>query len=170
LRYIKTAHAVRSGQAQVAVGNENALAHSYLRHQGGLALGTRKSELSKSLDASETRSTRSDAQAARELVLRRGVWRPHSRPYPKAISKALPILYSEIAHSIRAARRNKKRDKAVLFPTVEDGVKGLAFMRNVPVASSQKNGRWMKLEILKNVNTPGSEIGTGKNQNGEAIS
>ena len=46
--------------------------------------------------------------------------------------------------AIRAARSKKKPDKAVLFPTVTDGVKGMAFIEAV-LKSSAKGGKWTKL-------------------------
>ena len=38
----------------------------------------------------------------------------------------------------------KKPDKAVLFPTIHDGVKGMAFIEAV-LKSSAKGGKWVKL-------------------------
>ena len=54
-------------------------------------------------------------------------------------------LYAEIAQAIRAARKGgPKADKAAHFPTLDDGIKGVAFIEAV-VASSTRGGRWVKL-------------------------
>lgn len=65
--------------------------------------------------------------------------------HPEGYLEGFANIYTEIAHAIRAARKGKKPDKAVIFPTVDDGVKGLAFI-DAAVASSSKNGRWTKLK------------------------
>jgi hypothetical protein len=50
-----------------------------------------------------------------------------------------------MAQAIRAARRGgSKADRAVQFPTVIDGVKGVVFIEAV-VASSARGARWVKL-------------------------
>ncbi|MGN6307388.1 MAG: gfo/Idh/MocA family oxidoreductase, partial [Mesorhizobium sp.] len=47
--------------------------------------------------------------------------------------------------AIRAARRKGgKPGKDVVYPTVEDGVEGVAFVEAC-VKSSKKNGAWTKL-------------------------
>ena len=53
-------------------------------------------------------------------------------------------MYSEVAAAIRAARDRKRPDKAVLFPTIDDGVKGIAFIE-AAIASSRRGGVWVKL-------------------------
>ena len=65
--------------------------------------------------------------------------------HPEGYLEGFANIYSEIALAIRSARTGKKPDRAVVFPTVEDGVKGLAFIE-AAVESSQKNGRWTKLK------------------------
>jgi predicted dehydrogenase len=65
--------------------------------------------------------------------------------HPEGYLEAFATLYSEIGHDIRSRRRKgPKRDKAVQFPTVVDGVKGVAFVEAV-VSSSAKGGKWVKL-------------------------
>ena len=65
--------------------------------------------------------------------------------HPEGYLEGFANIYTEVAHAIQAARKGKKADKAVMFPTVDDGVKGLAFIE-AAVASSQKNGKWTKLK------------------------
>jgi predicted dehydrogenase len=65
--------------------------------------------------------------------------------HPEGYLEAFATLYSEIGAEIRSRRaKAPKRDKAVQFPTVADGVKGVAFVEAV-VASSSKGGKWVKL-------------------------
>jgi predicted dehydrogenase len=64
--------------------------------------------------------------------------------HPEGYLEGFATIYSEAAQAIRAARDGRKPDKAVTFPTVEDGVKGLAFIE-AAVKSSAKGGVWTKL-------------------------
>ena len=65
--------------------------------------------------------------------------------HPEGYLEAFGTLYSEIGHAIRSRRTTgAKLDEAVQFPTVVDGVKGVAFVEAV-VASSGKGGKWVKL-------------------------
>lgn len=65
--------------------------------------------------------------------------------HPEGYLEGFANLYSEAAHAIRAARSKRKaKDKDVLFPTVEDGVAGVAFIE-AAVRSSAKGGSWVKL-------------------------
>jgi len=65
--------------------------------------------------------------------------------HPEGYLEAFATLYTEIGHAIRSRRtKGPKADKAVQFPTVVDGVKGVAFVEAV-VSSSNKGGRWVKL-------------------------
>jgi hypothetical protein len=57
----------------------------------------------------------------------------------------LANIYAAAARAIRAARKKGgKLPKGVIFPTVEDGVEGVAFIEAC-VKSSKKNGAWTKL-------------------------
>ena len=65
--------------------------------------------------------------------------------HPEGYLEAFATLYSEIGHAVRSRRpKGAKADTAVQFPTVVDGVKGVAFVEAV-VASSAKGGRWVTL-------------------------
>jgi predicted dehydrogenase len=65
--------------------------------------------------------------------------------HPEGYLEAFATLYAEIAQAICAARKGgPKGDKAAHFPTIADGLKGVAFIEAV-VASSKKGGRWVKL-------------------------
>jgi predicted dehydrogenase len=77
--------------------------------------------------------------------------------HPEGYLEGFATIYTEIARAIRTHRSDSakaskgkgkrkagKLDPAVTFPTVEDGVKGVAFIE-AAVKSSDKGGRWIKL-------------------------
>ena len=65
--------------------------------------------------------------------------------HPEGYLEAFATLYSEIGHAIRSRRlKGPTLETTVQFPTVVDGVKGVAFVEAV-VSSSAKGGRWVKL-------------------------
>ena len=64
--------------------------------------------------------------------------------HPEGYLEGFATIYSEVAAAIRAARVRRKPDKAVLFPTIDDGVKGVAFIE-AAIASSRRGGVWVKL-------------------------
>ncbi len=65
--------------------------------------------------------------------------------HPEGYLEGFANIYAEAARAIRAMRRNgDKMPKDVVFPTVEDGVEGVAFVEAC-VKSSKKNGAWTKL-------------------------
>jgi predicted dehydrogenase len=63
--------------------------------------------------------------------------------HPEGYLEGFANIYSEVALAIRAAQSGRKLDKAAHFPTIEDGVKGLAFIE-AAVKSSKANGKWTK--------------------------
>ena len=63
--------------------------------------------------------------------------------HPEGYLEGFANIYSEVAAAIKAARTGKKPPKGVHFPTIEDGVKGLAFIE-AAVKSSKANGQWVK--------------------------
>ena len=64
--------------------------------------------------------------------------------HPEGYLEAFATIYTEAAHAINAHKKGKAVDKAVVYPTVDDGVKGVAFV-DACVASSKKNGAWVKV-------------------------
>ena len=62
---------------------------------------------------------------------------------PEGYLEGFANIYSEVAAAIKAARTGKKPPKGVHFPTIDDGVKGLAFVE-AAVKSSKANGKWVK--------------------------
>ena len=64
--------------------------------------------------------------------------------HPEGYLEGFANIYTEVARAIKAKRAGKKPDKDVQFPSIEDGVAGMAFIEAC-VKSSAKNGRWMKV-------------------------
>jgi Predicted dehydrogenases and related proteins len=64
--------------------------------------------------------------------------------HPEGYLEAFATIYTEAAQAIRAYASGAKVDPAVTYPTIDDGVKGVAFVAAC-VASSQKNGAWVDL-------------------------
>ena len=64
--------------------------------------------------------------------------------HPEGYLEGFANIYSEAAAAIIAARTGGKPDAAVTFPTVEDGVKGMAFI-DACIKSSGRNAAWVNL-------------------------
>ena len=64
--------------------------------------------------------------------------------HPEGYLEGFANIYSEIALAIRAARDGSPLDPAVMFPSLQDGLKGMAFIETA-VASSKKDGKWLDL-------------------------
>lgn len=64
--------------------------------------------------------------------------------HPEGYLEAFATIYSEAALAIQAFRAGAAVDRAVTFPTIDDGVRGVAFVEAC-VASSKQNGAWVKV-------------------------
>ncbi|MBA3448934.1 MAG: Gfo/Idh/MocA family oxidoreductase [Pseudaminobacter sp.] len=65
--------------------------------------------------------------------------------HPEGYLEGFANIYAEAARAIRAARRKNGKPAAdVIYPTVQDGVEGVAFVEAC-VRSSRKNAAWTKL-------------------------
>lgn len=64
--------------------------------------------------------------------------------HPEGYLEGFANIYGEIAAAIIASRQGRKPDKAVIYPTVTDGLRGVAFVA-AAVKSSAKGGAWVKL-------------------------
>ena len=129
--------------SQVAIGNENNLRIRVYGTKGGIAWSQENpnylhvSPIGKPTYTITRSGAGSGPEAGRVSRIPPG--------HPEGYLEGFANIYTEVAHAIQAARKGKKADKAVMFPTVDDGVKGLAFIE-AAVASSQKNGKWTKLK------------------------
>jgi predicted dehydrogenase len=64
--------------------------------------------------------------------------------HPEGYLEAFATIYKEAAAAIFAAREGRAADAEVIFPTVDDGVKGVAFV-DACVRSSKRNAAWVTL-------------------------
>jgi predicted dehydrogenase len=128
--------------SQVAVGKENGLV---LRIYGAKGAIEWAQEDPNHLDYFElgkprVRVTRggagADASAARVTRTPSG--------HPEGYLEGFANIYSEAAAAINARKSGKRVDPSVVFPTVHDGVKGVAFIEAC-VASSHRNGAWVRV-------------------------
>jgi predicted dehydrogenase len=63
--------------------------------------------------------------------------------HPEGYLEGFATIYSEVALAIKAARRGKKPPKGVMFPTIDDGMKSLAFVE-AAVKSGKANAKWVR--------------------------
>jgi predicted dehydrogenase len=128
--------------SQVAPGNENGLRLRIYGTRGGLQWAQENpnqmfwSPLNQSTRIITRGGPDSGAAAGRVTRVPPG--------HPEGYLEGFANIYSEIAIAIKAAQSGKKPGKGVYFPTVDDGVKGLAFIE-AAVKSSRANGKWTKL-------------------------
>jgi len=66
--------------------------------------------------------------------------------HPEGYLEGFANIYSEAARAIRAAIGGSAVPPDVIYPTIEDGLLGVAFV-DACVRSSRKNGAWTKLAI-----------------------
>jgi len=128
--------------SQVAPGNENNLQLRIYGEKGGLHWRQEDPNylIWAPLGEAPRRITRggpgSDDHAARVTRIPSG--------HPEGYLEGFTTIYTEVAEAIRAARTGRAPDSAVLFPTGEDGVKGVRFVEAV-VQSSQTGASWVPL-------------------------
>ena len=140
--------------SQVAPGNENNLRIRIYGSLGGLEWRQehpnqlRWSPLNQTTQTIARATASASADAARVTRIPAG--------HPEGYLEAFGTLYREVAQAIHVARavsagkskKNAKLDAAVQFPTVADGVRGVAFIQAV-VNSSARGGRWVRLPASK---------------------
>ncbi len=128
--------------SQVAPGNENGLKVRVYGTKGGIEwvqadpnylwytpLGQPKQLITRG-------GAGSNAAAARVTRVPPG--------HPEGYLEGFANIYAEAARAIIARRKGVAVDPAVIYPTVEDGVKGMVFVDSC-IASSKRNGAWIKL-------------------------
>jgi len=127
--------------SQVAPGNENGLRLRVYGTKGGVHWV--QAEPNHILWSPFGKSTRIVTRGGPDAGAAAGRMTRIPPGHPEGYLEGFANIYSEIALAIRAAQSRKKLDKAVHFPTIEDGVKGLAFIE-AAVKSSKANGKWTK--------------------------
>ena len=66
--------------------------------------------------------------------------------HPEGYLEGFATIYSEAAEAIRAHQAGKPVPDGVIYPTVEDGLIGVAFV-DACVRSSSRNGAWVRLNM-----------------------
>ena len=129
--------------SQVAPGNENNLRLRLYGSKGGLEWRQEQPNQLQWSPFGQPTQTIARATGAALAAAARVTRIPAG--HPEGYLEAFATLYGEIAQAIRAARRGgPKADKAVQFPSVDDGVRGVEFVEAV-VASSARGARWVRL-------------------------
>jgi predicted dehydrogenase len=128
--------------SQVAPGNENGLRLRIYGSKGGLEWAQEQPNQLRHAPFGEPVRTVSRGTGA---VLPDGqrVTRLPSG-HPEGYLEAFATLYAEIAQAIRAARHGAAAPAEVNFPTLDDGIEGLAFIE-AALRSSAEGGRWVRL-------------------------
>ena len=65
--------------------------------------------------------------------------------HPEGYLEGFANIYAEAAEAIVAARGDEQPDADVVFPTVYDGLRGVAFVETC-IASSKRNGAWLSMQ------------------------
>ena len=126
--------------SQVAPGNENALALRVYGAKGGLEW--------KQEDPNYLWFT--PLGQSKRLITRGGVGAGSAAArlsrippgHPEGYLEGFANIYSEAAEAIRARREGRQPDSDVVFPTVHDGLAGVAFVAAC-VKSSKRGGAWV---------------------------
>ncbi|MEL7092406.1 MAG: Gfo/Idh/MocA family oxidoreductase, partial [Pseudomonadota bacterium] len=127
--------------SQVAPGHENSLRLRVYGTTGSLEWAQEDPNVlwHRPLDGHTQRITRGTggADAARVTRVPPG--------HPEGYVEAFATIYSEAAEAIIAARSGAAAPDGVIYPTVQDGLKGVQFV-TACVRSSQRNAAWVRLE------------------------
>jgi predicted dehydrogenase len=128
--------------SQVAVGQENGLRLRVYGTKGGLEWAQEDPNYLywSNLGEPRRRITRSGAGAGAEAARVTRIPSGHPEGYLEGFGN----VYSEAAAAINAKKAGKPVDPHVIYPTVHDGVQGVAFVEAC-VASSRRNGAWVRV-------------------------
>ena len=126
--------------SQVATGSENALRLRVYGDRGGLAWAQEDPNYLWFTPLGEPKRliTRGGAGAGPEAARVSRVPGGHPEGYLEGFAN----IYAEAARAIRARRDGKPVPQDVVYPTVDDGVAGVAFVEAC-VRSSARNGAWV---------------------------
>jgi predicted dehydrogenase len=129
--------------SQVAPGNENALKLRVYGTKGGIEWSQEQPNHLWFTPFGEPKQLLTRAGAGAGPAAARVSRVPSG--HPEGYLEGFATIYAEAARAIRAARRkNGKPAKDVVYPTIHDGVEGVAFVEAC-VRSSKKDAAWTKL-------------------------
>jgi predicted dehydrogenase len=128
--------------SQVAAGHENGLKLRIYGTRAGLRWSQEDSNYLEycPLGQEPRRITRNGAGAGEGAARMSRIPAGHPEGYLEAFAN----IYSEAARAILARRNGQPVPREVVFPTVADGVRGVAFVEAC-IASSKRNGSWVKV-------------------------
>jgi predicted dehydrogenase len=128
--------------SQVAPGNENGLRLRLFGDKGGLEWRQEHpnqlhwSPFGQPTQIVSRGTGAANADAARVTRLPSG--------HPEGYLEGFATVYAEIAQALRAARDGSAVAADVVFPTIDDGVHGMAFIE-AAVRSSSQGGQWVEV-------------------------
>ena len=128
--------------SQVAAGNENALRLRVYGEKGGLEWAQEDPNYLWYTPLGEPKRLITRGGAGAGPAAARVSRTPSG--HPEGYLEGFANIYSEAARAIIARRAGKKPDREVMFPGIEDGVAGMAFIEACK-KSSAKNGKWTKV-------------------------
>jgi predicted dehydrogenase len=128
--------------SQVAVGNENGLTLRVYGTKGGISW--RQEDPNYLWFAPFGQPPRRLTRGGHGAGAAAGRMTRVPSGHPEGYLEGFANIYTEVARAIRAARDGSPLDPAVVFPTVEDGLKGMEFIE-AAVKSSAKGGVWVKV-------------------------
>jgi predicted dehydrogenase len=128
--------------SQVAVGHENGLTLRIYGTEGALAWAQENPNhlWFTKLGEAPRRISRAGADAGDAAARVSRIPAGHPEGYLEGFAN----IYAEAAAAIGAAKRGVQPDPEVTFPTVHDGLRGVAFV-DACIASSRRNGAWLNL-------------------------
>lgn len=128
--------------SQVAPGNENGLRLRVYGSRGGLEWAQEHPNQLRHAPFGEAVRTVSRGTSAVLADGQRASRLPSG--HPEGYLEAFATLYAEIAQAIRARRAGQAQPADAQFPTIDDGIEGLAFIE-AALHSSADHGRWVRL-------------------------
>jgi predicted dehydrogenase len=130
--------------SQVAPGNENALKLRVYGTKGGLEWSQEQPNHLWFTPFGQPKRliTRSGAGAGPAAARVSRIPSGH----PEGYLEGFATIYAEAAKAIRSARKGRKPPKDVIFPTIADGLEGVAFVE-ATVRSSKNNGKWTRMAV-----------------------
>lgn len=128
--------------SQVAPGNENGLRLRVYGSRGGLEWAQEHPNQLRHAPFGEPVRTLARGTGAVLADGQRVTRLPSG--HPEGYLEAFATIYAEIAQAIRAGREGKPAPAGVDFPTIDDGIEGLAFIE-AALRSSADGGRWVRL-------------------------
>ncbi len=131
--------------SQVAVGNENALRLRVFGEKGGLAWAQEDPNRLEFTPLGEATRTLTRGSGSVGAAAERMTRIPPG--HPEGYLEAFANIYSEAAEAIRAFDTGRAATEEVQFPSVRDGLRGLAFV-SACVKSSDRSSAWVHVDTI----------------------